>query len=191
LKFNLFTKVREYGTLLSGDIFTIYEIDNIDNIDKALIQEILRENYESDKEWLFKILEISPRLEQKLKNENKELKCISRTNEIFYNHQQCEDYLFNEILKLKDDVYNIYRIRNMLVHSGNTESSLLDYYGERSLEYCYSILDIIAYKIFQTASDDEIKPLESYFQEILVEATKAIESVKENKMDKFRDWVLS
>jgi hypothetical protein len=79
----------------------------------------------------------------------------------------------------------------MLVHSGNTESSLLDYYGERSLEYCYSILDIIAYKIFQTASDDEIKPLESYFQEILIEATKAIESVKENKMDKFRDWVLS
>ncbi|MFN5239098.1 MAG: hypothetical protein ACK5WC_11765 [Aphanizomenon sp.] len=191
LKFNLFTKVREYGTLLSWDILTIYEIDNIDNIDKALIQEILRENYESDKEWLFKILEISPRLEQKLKNENKELKCISRTNEIFYNHQQCEDYLFNEILKLKDDVYNIYRIRNMLVHSGNTESSLLDYYGERSLEYCYSILDIIAYKIFQTASDDEIKPLESYFQEILIEATKAIESVKENKMDKFRDWVLS
>lgn len=191
LKFNLFTTVREYGTWLSWNIVTIYDIDNIDNKDEALIQEILRENYESDKEWLFKILENSPRLEQKLKNENKELKYISRTNEIFYNHQQCEDYLFNEILKLKDDVYNIYRIRNMLVHSGNTESSLLDYYGERSLEYCYSILDIIAYKIFQTASDDEIKPLESYFQEILIEATKAIESVKENKMDKFRDWVLS
>jgi hypothetical protein len=185
LKFNLLTKVRDSGTLLYRDIYAI------DNIDEALTEEILRGNYQNEREWLSKILEILPNIQQKLRNENKELKYINNTNEIFQKHQQCEEFLFNEILELKDDVYNIYRIRNMLVHSGNTESKLLDYYAKRSLEYCDAILDIIAYKIFQTSSDTEIKTLEEYFQEILEEAEIAIQFVKENKMDKFRDWVLS
>jgi hypothetical protein len=110
---------------------------------------------------------------------------------ILYNKDDCQKYLARKIINLKDDVYNIYRIRNMLVHYGNTKSKLLDYYAKRSREYCHSLLDSIAYKIYQTSSDDEIMPLEFYFREMVIDANIALEAVKEDKMEKFRNWALS
>ncbi|AVH67660.1 hypothetical protein [Nostoc sp. 'Peltigera membranacea cyanobiont' N6] len=80
---------------------------------------------------------------------------------------------------------------NMLVHSSSTTSKLLDYYGKRSREYCHSLLDAIAYKIYQTSNDDQIMPLESYFREMVIDTNIALEAVKYNKMDKFINWALS
>jgi hypothetical protein len=119
---------------------------------------------------------------------------LSINNELYkilYNKDDCQKYLARKIINLKDDVYNIYRIRNMLVHYGNTKSKLLDYYAKRSREYCHSLLDSIAYKIYQTSSDDEIMPLEFYFREMVIDANIALEAVKEDKMEKFRNWALS
>ncbi|MCE2721093.1 MAG: hypothetical protein ACK5RY_22305 [Dolichospermum sp.] len=110
---------------------------------------------------------------------------------ILYNKDDCQKYLARKIINLKDDVYNIYRIRNMLVHYGNTKSKLLDYYAKRCREYCHSLLYAIVYKIFQTSSDDEIMPLEFYFREMVIDANIALEAVKEDKMEKFRNWALS
>ncbi|MEH2392158.1 MAG: hypothetical protein V7K21_11060 [Nostoc sp.] len=140
-------------------------------------------------DFLEKFIEKVPEIKKQLNSQSIVLPDLDQVNEIFYNN--CEKYLIEKIIDLKDDVYNIYRIRNMLVHSSSTTSKLLDYYAKRSREYCHSLLDAIAYKIYQTSNDDEIMPLEFYFREMVIDANIALEAVKEKKMDNFRNWALS
>lgn len=110
---------------------------------------------------------------------------IKKAYDIFYNNSYCEKYLFEKIYELKDDIYNIYRIRNMLVHSSGTQSKLLDYYSQRIREYSFSFLQILGNKLFKTSEDSEIKSLESYLREIIIDSNIALEAVKENQMNKF------
>ncbi|MEH2457968.1 hypothetical protein [Nostoc sp.] len=140
---------------------------------------------------LEKFIRKAPEIKKQLDSQSIVLPDLNEVNEIFYNNAYCEQYLIEKIIDLKDDVYNIYRIRNMLVHSSSTTSKLLDYYAKRSREYCHSLLDAIAYKIYQTSNDDEIMPLEFYFREMVIDANIALEAVKENKMDIFINWALS
>ncbi|WP_168643718.1 hypothetical protein, partial [Dolichospermum sp. UHCC 0259] len=144
-----------------------------------------------ESEKLHKFIEKIPEIKRQLNTQNQEFPALNELNEILYNKDYGEEYLIKKIIELKDDVYNIYRIRNMLVHSSSTKSKLLDYYAKRSREYCYSLLDDIAYKIYQTTNDDEIMPLEFYFREMVINANIALEAVKENQMEKFRNWILS
>ncbi|MHC5718063.1 MAG: hypothetical protein ACYTX0_39710 [Nostoc sp.] len=191
LKFNLYQKVRKVGGIfVTPPIFPGMDISK--SIDQDL-QDYLSAN--KDKiDFLEKFIEKVPEIKKQLNSQSivlPDLDQVNQVNEIFYNNDYCEKYLVEKIIDLKDDVYNIYRIRNMLVHSSSTTSKLLDYYAKRSREYCHSLLDAIAYKIYQTSNDDEIMPLEFYFREMVIDANIALEAVKEKKMDNFRNWALS
>ncbi|MDF5711570.1 MAG: hypothetical protein PUP90_28805 [Nostoc sp. S4] len=188
LEFNLYHRVRQLGHVFIKPL-KFSEIEISKSIDQDL-QDYLSSNKDK-KDFLEKFLEKVPEIKKQLDSQSKILPDLDRVNKIFYNNEYCEKYLIEEIISLKDDVYNIYRIRNMLVHSGSTTSKLLDYYAKRSREYCHSLLDIIAHKIYQTSNDDEIMPLEFYFREMVIDANIALEAVKDNEMDKFRKWALS
>lgn len=201
LKFQLFNDVRQavcyfmlffpYDSLDMKEfqnMIPFIESDFIEYIDNDL-QKYLDAN-KNEVDFLLKFVEKLPEIKRQLDDKNKVFPALNEFNEIFYNNKDCEEWLIKKIIELKDDVYNIYRIRNMLVHSGNTESRLLDYYAKRSREYCHSLLDYIAYKISQTSSDDEIMPLEFYFREMVIDANIALEAVKNNEMEKFRNWAL-
>ncbi|BDI19136.1 hypothetical protein ANSO36C_49380 [Nostoc cf. commune SO-36] len=188
LKFNLYHEVRQVGRVFTIPL-TFSEMDISKSIDQNL-QDYLSAN--KDKiDFLEKFIQKVPEIKKQLNSKNIVLPDLNQVNEIFYNNNYCEKYLIEKIIDLKDDVYNIYRIRNMLVHSSSTTSRLFDYYAKRSREYCHSLLDAIAYKIYQTYNDDEIMPLESYFREMVIDANIALEAVKDNKMDKFINWALS
>ncbi|MEH1792405.1 hypothetical protein [Nostoc sp.] len=188
LKFNLYHEVRQVGRVFTTPL-TFTEMDISKSIDQDL-QDYLSAN--KDKiDFLEKFIEKAPEIKKQLDSKNIVLLDLNQVNEIFYNNDYCEKYLVEKIIDLKDDVYNIYRIRNMLVHSSSTTSKLLDYYAKRSREYCHSLLDAIAYKIYQTYNDDQIMPLESYFREMVIDANIALEAVKDDKMDKFINWALS
>lgn len=94
--------------------------------------------------------------------------------------------MFEKIYELKDDIYNVYRIRNMLVHSSGTQSKLLDYYSQRIREYSFSFLQLLGKKLLETSEDSEIKSLEYYLRQIILDSNIALEAVKENQMNKFR-----
>ncbi|MDM9583305.1 hypothetical protein [Nostoc sp. GT001] len=188
LKFNLYHEVRQVGRVFTTPL-TFSEMDISKSIDQDL-QDYLSAN--KDKiDFLEKFIQKVPEIKKQLNSKNIVLPDLNQVNEIFYNNNYCEKYLIEKIIDLKDDVYNIYRISNMLVHSSSTTSRLFDYYAKRSREYCHSLLDAIAYKIYQTYNDDEIMPLESYFREMVIDTNIALEAVKDNKMDKFINWALS
>ncbi|PHM07666.1 hypothetical protein [Nostoc sp. 'Peltigera malacea cyanobiont' DB3992] len=188
LKFNLYHKVRQVGGVFITPLtFPLMDISKSINQD---LQDYLSAN-KDEIDFLEKFIEKVPEIKKQLDSKSIVLPDLNQVNEIFYNHDYCEQYLIEKIIALKDDVYNIYRIRNMLVHSSSTTSRLFDYYAKRSREYCNSLLDAIAYKIYQTSNDDEIMPLESYFREMVIDANIALEAVKDNKMDKFINWALS
>ncbi len=154
------------------------------------LREYIISAHKNTIDFLDKFIEKIPEIKRQLDTQNQQFSALNELNEILFNKDYGEEYLIKKIIELKDDVYNIYRIRNMLVHSSSTKSKLLDYYAKRSREYCHSLLDAIAYKIYQTANDDEIMPLEFYFREIVINANIALEAVKENQMEKFRNWIL-
>ncbi len=79
----------------------------------------------------------------------------------------------------------------MLVHSSNTQSKLLEYYANRIREYSFSFLSSIGNKLLKTLNDDEIKSLDFYFRELVIDSNIALEAVKDNKMDKFTKWILA
>ncbi|MEH1911758.1 hypothetical protein [Nostoc sp.] len=188
LKFNLYHEVRQVGRVFTTPL-TFPEMDISKSIDQDL-QDYLSAN-KDEIDFLEKFIEKVPEIKKQLDSQNIVLPDLNQVNEIFYNNDYCEKYLIEKIIDLKDDIYNIYRIRNMLVHSSSTTSKLLDYYAKRSREYCHSLLDAIAYKIYQTSNDDEIMPLEFYFREMVIDANIALEAVKDNKMDNFINWALS
>ncbi|MEA5549660.1 hypothetical protein VB713_01465 [Anabaena cylindrica UHCC 0172] len=191
LKYHLFNKIIKTAHIFVSPLHFFF--DELEEIRKSIDNE-LREYLSAHKntmDFLDKFIEKIPEIKRQLDTQNQELNELNELNEILYNKDYGEKYLIKKIIELKDDVYNIYRIRNMLVHSSSTKSKLLDYYAKRSREYCYSLLDAIAYKIYQTANDDEIMPLEFYFREIVINANIVLEAVKENQMEKFRNWILS
>jgi hypothetical protein len=184
---SLFVELEETGKSIDHELREyLYELREYLSAHKNTIDFLDR--------FIEKIPDIKRQLDtqnQEFLGLNKELNKILELNKTLYNKDDAEEYLIKKIIELKDDVYNIYRIRNMLVHSGSTKSKLLDYYAKLSREYCYSLLNAIADKIYQTANDDEIMPLEFYFREIVINANIALEAVKENQMEKFRNWILS
>jgi hypothetical protein len=188
LKFHLFHQVRQAARIFVSP-FSFDELEIGKSIDNELREYLSAHKDTID--FLDKFIEKLPEIKRQLDTKNKVFPAFNELNKIFYNNDDCEKYLIEKIIELKDDVYNIYRIRNMLVHSSSTKSKLLDYYAKRSREYCHSLLDAIAYKIYQTANDDEIMPLEFYFREMVIDANIALEAVKNNQMDKFRNWALS
>ncbi|OBQ34933.1 MAG: hypothetical protein AN485_14790 [Anabaena sp. MDT14b] len=214
LKYHLSNKIRQSANQFANIfVFSPSSLDELKiakSIDHELQEYIISAN--KDKIYLDKFIEKIPEIKRQLDTHNQYFPALNELDEIlhntdngekhfigkiielyeiFYKNDDCEKYLIEKIIELKDDVYNIYRIRNMLVHSSSTKSKLLDYYAKRSREYCHSLLDAIAYKIYQTSNDDEIMPLEFYFREMVIDANIALEAVKNNQMDKFRHWALS
>ncbi|MEA5514545.1 hypothetical protein [Nodularia sp. UHCC 0506] len=188
LKFNLYNKLRQVAYSFISPL-----VHNELRISKSIAQD-LQDYLSANKDEidiLDKFIEKIPEIKKQLDAKAIETQALNEVHKIFYDNDYCEKYLIEKIIELKDDVYNIYRIRNMLVHSSSTKSKLLDYYAKRSREYCHSLLYAIAYKIYQTSHDDEIMPLEFYFREMVIDTNIALEAVKNNEMDKFRKWALS
>ncbi|HYW20812.1 MAG TPA: hypothetical protein VE956_16205 [Nodularia sp. (in: cyanobacteria)] len=190
LKFNLYDQVRQVGRIFILPL-TLNEVEIVMSLDQDLQKYLSDNKHEIDffDKFIEKIPEIKLQLD--VNAQGRLIQALNEVNKIFHNNDYCEKYLIGNIIELKDDVYNIYRIRNMLVHSSSTKSKLLDYYAKRSREYCHSLLDAIAYKIYQTSDDDEIMPLEFYFREMVIDTNIALEAVKNDEMDKFRKWALS
>lgn len=192
LKFNLYNKIIQVAYIFISPLGH-NEIRISKSIDQDLQDYLFANKDEID--ILDKFIEKIPEIKKQLDAQTIVSQALNEVHEIFYDNDCCEKYLVGKIIELKDDVYNIYRIRNMLVHSSSTKSKLLDYYAKRSREYCHSLLAAIAYKIYQTTNDDEIMPLEFYFREMVIDTNIALEAVKNNEknneMDKFRKWALS
>ncbi|MDB9426844.1 hypothetical protein PN437_18450 [Microcystis aeruginosa CS-564/01] len=105
-------------------------------------------------------------------------------------HTTCLNKIKQAIIDVKNDVYNIYRIRNMLVHSSNTKSKLLEDYSKRNKEYSLRLILEIRKHLFATESDTEIQPISTYFTRTIIDANVAFEAVVNNDMDKFRKWII-
>jgi hypothetical protein len=117
-------------------------------------------------------------------------KYISEIRGHFIDHTTCLNKIKQAIIDVKNDVYNIYRIRNMLVHSSNTKSKLLEYYSKRNKEYSLRLILEIRKHLFKTESDTEIQPINTYFTRTIIDANVAFEAVVNNDMDKFRKWII-
>ena len=117
-------------------------------------------------------------------------KYISEIRGHFIDHTTCLNKIKQAIIDVKNDVYNIYRIRNMLVHSSNTKSKLLEYYSKRNKEYSLRLILEIRKHLFATESDTEIQPISTYFTRTIIDANVAFEAVVNNDMDKFRKWII-
>jgi hypothetical protein len=117
-------------------------------------------------------------------------KYISEIRGHFIDHTTCLNKIKQAIIDVKNDVYNIYRIRNMLVHSSNTKSKLLEYYSKRNKEYSLRLILEIRKHLFKTESDTEIQPISTYFTRTIIDANVAFEAVVNNDMDKFRKWII-
>ncbi len=117
-------------------------------------------------------------------------KYISEIRGRFIDHTTCLNKIKQAIIDVKNDVYNIYRIRNMLVHSSNTKSKLLEYYSKRNKEYSLRLILEIRKHLFKTESDTEIQPIDTYFTRTIIDANVAFEAVVNNDMDKFRKWII-
>ncbi|MFN7906738.1 MAG: hypothetical protein ACK5N6_01470 [Microcystis sp.] len=105
-------------------------------------------------------------------------------------HTTCLNKIKQAIIDVKNDVYNIYRIRNMLVHGSNTKSKLLEDYSKRNKEYSLRLILEIRKHLFATESDTEIQPINTYFTRMIIDANVAFEAVVNNDMDKFRKWII-
>lgn len=105
-------------------------------------------------------------------------------------HKSCLDNIKQAIIDVKNDVYNIYRIRNMLVHSSNTKSKLLEYSSKRNKQYSLRLILEISKHLLATESDTEIPPINTYFTRMIIDANVAFEAVVNNDMDKFRKWII-
>jgi hypothetical protein len=117
-------------------------------------------------------------------------KYISEIRGHFIDHTTCLNKIKQAIIDVKNDVYNIYRIRNMLVHSSNTKSKLLEDYSKRNKEYSLRLILEIRKHLFATESDTEIQPINTYFTRTIIDANVAFEAVINNDMDQFRKWII-
>jgi hypothetical protein len=79
----------------------------------------------------------------------------------------------------------------MLVHRATTNSILVDYYAARALEYSFSLLTELKWKLIRTKDDSEITDIDNYFQEWVLDANIGLEAVQNGDMGKFRSWVFS
>jgi len=117
-------------------------------------------------------------------------KYISEIRGHFIDHTTCLNKIKQAIIDVKNNVYNIYRIRNMLVHSSNTKSKLLEYYSKRNKEYSLRLILEIRKHLFATESDTEIQPINTYFTRTIIDANVTFEAVVNNDMDQFRKWII-
>jgi hypothetical protein len=115
-------------------------------------------------------------------------KYISEIRGHFIDHTTCLNKIKQAIIDVKNDVYNIYRIRNMLVHSSNTKSKLLEDYSKRNKEYSLRLILEISKHLLATESDTEIPPINTYFTRMIIDANVAFEAVV--NMYKFRKWII-
>ena len=114
---------------------------------------------------------------------------VSNVKQIFYDRQYATDKIQQQFWRVKDDIYNIYRLRNMLVHAAETNSRLLDYYANRAREYGFFLLQTLKWKMLRTKSETEIQSLGEYLREMTLEASVALESLQMADTQRFRDWI--
>ena len=129
--------------------------------------------------------------ELKANNLAEPMHMVEWMRKLFYDHKVVMNKLQSEIWRIKDDVYNIYRIRNMLVHLAMTDSVLVEYYAKRALEYSYSLLTELKWHLLRTKDDSEIGSIDKYFQAWALDGNIGLEGVQYGEMDKFRKWVFS
>lgn len=114
---------------------------------------------------------------------------VSDVRRLFFEAKLCREQMQREFWRIKDDIYNIYRIRNMLIHRATTQSKLVDYYACRAREYSFALLYHLKWKLLRTTNDSEILSLEQYFQEIVIDSNMGLEALQAGDMKKFRHWV--
>ncbi|MCI0706326.1 MAG: hypothetical protein L0Y80_02410, partial [Ignavibacteriae bacterium] len=140
-----------------------------------------------------KFIDVMEEVENEVRQHNVTtlIEIIEYLKSLLYSQSSALTIVRREFWRIKDDMYNIYRIRNMLVHLATTNSLLLGYYARRCREYSLSLLDEIKWKLLSTENDNEILSLENYFQNIVIEGNIGLEAIQNNDMATFRSWVLS
>lgn len=114
---------------------------------------------------------------------------VQSMRDMFYNKEVAVNSLRPELWRIKDDVYNIYRIRNMLVHRATTDSVLTEYYAMRALEYSASLLTELKWALLRTKDDSEIATIDEYFQDWVLDGNIGLEAVQSGEMVQFRNWI--
>ncbi|MCX6145565.1 MAG: hypothetical protein NTZ35_20350 [Ignavibacteriales bacterium] len=116
---------------------------------------------------------------------------IQSMRDLFYDKETAMNGLRSELWRVKDDVYNIYRIRNMLVHRATTDSILTEYYAVRALEYSASLLTELKWSLLRTKDDSELATIDEYFQDWVLDGNIGLEAVQNGEMARFKQWVFS
>ena len=172
---------------VSDEILNIFFISKKDNGSIGINASNFVENFQLTSNFVENFQLIFDDFEQKNSQFDK---YISEIRGHFIDHTTCLNKIKQAIIDVKNDVYNIYRIRNMLVHSSNTKSKLLEYYSKRNKEYSLRLILEIRKYLFKTESDTEIQPINTYFTRTIIDANVAFEAVVNNDMDKFRKWII-
>jgi hypothetical protein len=129
--------------------------------------------------------------ELKANNLYKPMHKVELMRQLFFQKEMAMNKLQSEIWRIKDDVYNIYRIRNMLVHRATTDSALTEYFATRALEYSFSLLTELKWNLLRTKEDSEISSIDKYFQAWVLEGNLGLEAVQSGEMTRFQKWVFS
>lgn len=108
---------------------------------------------------------------------------------LFYEIDFTKSILRGKIWQIKDDVYNIYRIRNMLVHGGWTSSRLTKYYANRCREYTYDLLQCLKWKLMGSEREHLENDYSVWLRQIIVDANVALEKLDKGDMKAYRDWI--
>ncbi|MDP2208388.1 MAG: hypothetical protein Q8K98_06405 [Bacteroidota bacterium] len=130
-------------------------------------------------------------VELKANNDKPAANDVEKVQKLFYDKQYCQKFIKKEFWQIKDDIYNIYRIRNMLVHAGETSSRLLRYYANRSREYDYSLLETLKLKIIDSTKQESIREIQDYLGQMVLESNVALEELEFDNMKVLREWVFS
>ncbi len=116
---------------------------------------------------------------------------VQSMRNMFFDKEVVMKTLRPELWRIKDDIYSIYRIRNMLVHRATTDSALAEYYASRALEYSSSLLMELKRALLRTKDDSEIATIDEYFQDWVLDGNIGLEAVQSGEMAKFQRWVFS
>lgn len=114
---------------------------------------------------------------------------VEDLRKLFYDSDYCRNKTATEFWRIKDDIYNIYRIRNMLVHRAATQSKLVEYYSARAREYSFALLYELKWIFLRTKNDSEILTLDEYYQELVIDANIGLEGLQKGNMNKLRKWI--
>ncbi|MBU1299073.1 MAG: hypothetical protein KKG06_01695 [Bacteroidetes bacterium] len=114
---------------------------------------------------------------------------VLEVKRLFYEVDFTKSILREKIWQIKDDVYNIYRIRNMLVHGGVTSSRLTKYYANRCREYAYDLLRCLQWKLMGSEREHLEKDHSGWLRQIIVDANIALEKFEKGDMNAYRDWI--